>query len=88
MLLEALTCDDEKVGNVGQLIIGICNTQQFTPFELSSMSATLICEACSVRAKSKGVESTREFFKHLMSSLEQTVAEVFEEMENDSEDGD
>ena len=89
-LSEALTSDDTKICAMGESVLKICTLEKFTPFELSSMCATIMCEACKVRAEQKGVEDTRLFYSHIVDSMNKAIEEIFEEIEKDGkcEDGD
>ena len=89
-LTEAMTSDGDKICAMGESILKICTVEKFTPFELCSMCATLICESCRVRAGEKGVKDTKLFFEHMVDSMNQAMEEVFEEMEENGkcEDGD
>lgn len=81
--LEALTSDSEKVLAMGESILKLCTLERFTPFELASMSATLIVSACRSRAENLGIESTNEFLEHMMNSIKMSWEDVTKEMEDD-----
>lgn len=83
LIVEAMVSNDEKVTAMGESIIALCNIEKFTPFELGSMSATLLCEACRGRAKVKGIESTKEFYKTMVSSMNDAMEDIFKEIEED-----
>lgn len=84
MFLEAVSSDDKKIEAMGSSILALANDEKFTPFELSSLCASLICEACSTRARARGIESSRIFFERIVDSMKSAMEEGFKEMENDN----
>ena len=82
-LMEAVTSDDEKVTAMGNSIMALCMLEKFTPFELASMSATIVCEACRIRAKHKGIKSTKVFYESMVKSMNLAMDDIFEELEKD-----
>lgn len=88
LFLEAMASDDKKVEAMGNSILAITSGEKFTPFELASMSATLICSACTMRAKAKGIESSKIFFERLVTSMERAMEYGFKELEDECKNGD
>ena len=88
LFLEAMASDDMKVEAMGNSILAITSVENFTPFELASMSATLICSACTMRAKAKGIESSKIFFERLVTSMERAMEDEFKELEDECKNGD
>ena len=88
LFLEAMASDDKKVEAMGNSILAITSVENFTPFELASMSATLICSACTMRAKAKGIESSKIFFERLVTSMERAMEDEFKELEDECKNGD
>ena len=88
LFLEAMASDDKKVEAMGNSILAITSCENFTPFELASMSATLICSACTMRAKVKGIESSKIFFERLVTSMERAMEDGFKELEDECKNGD
>lgn len=82
LFLEAMASDDKKVEAMGNSILAITSVENFTPFELASMSATLICSACSMRAKVKGIESTKIFHERVVDAMNRAMDDMFKELED------
>ena len=82
LFLEALSSNDKKVEAMGMSILKICNDEKFTPFELSSMCATMIAEACRVRADHKGIESTKIFYERVVDAMNRAMDDMFKELED------